>query len=277
MPNAFRALATTTLLSPTFGLPRGTFGRGLNSIEAIVLHTLRCSLEAYDAQESDPFYRNQAEPRHPSMHYAVGAGGEIHRYVTDADIAWSSWDYDMSAFPSPFPAGGWPLLALHPGITPDYYTLNVAIVSGEMAGQQIGPTSTAPVSAPMFRSLTRLLAYLCHIYSLTADDVYIIPHEGIDLQFAGSCPGGDYPYARILAEVQAIIAADGWPIDPLFDLYPFGFDPLEYFGPWTVGVSRVSSAAYISNDNPPDYSRGVEGLYFNGLPYPWQEYDQEFP
>jgi hypothetical protein len=156
--------------------------------------------------------------------------------------------------------------------------LHVAITSGEAGLQAVGSPNVSPVTAAMFTSLTRLVAYLCHTYGITADATHIISHDGIDEQFAHTCVGDDYPYAAVLAGAQAIILAGGWPLDPVFDKFYFGFDPAEYFGPWTVGVSRVSSAAYISNDPGTDYGGdNEEGYYFGHITYPWPEYDQEFP
>lgn len=242
MANVFRNPARTVLRSPTFGLPRGTFGRGIFSPDAIILHVLRCTLEAYDAQEVNGFTRDAAEPLHPSLHYALDAGGNIHQYVEDADIAWGLWDYSMGAFPAPFPEGAWGMLSENPGVTPDRYSLHIGIASGLVEGQ-IEHRTLVPITSPLLASLARLVAWLCHTYSIPCDAEHVTTHDAIDAQVAGLCVPADFPYSTVLALAAGIVDAGGESPDNLFDAFR---DWQEFQGPFTVGVSRVSSAAYIS-------------------------------
>lgn len=242
---SFRYPNRSILRSPTFGLPRGTFGRGIYTPQAIILHTLRCSLEAYDAQVTNGFIRNAAEPRHPSLHYAIDMQGNVHQYVEHADVAWGMWDYDMAHFPSVFPASNWTLLSTYPGVTPDFYALHIGCVSGEFDSLQHDAQQVTAMTPVTILQHARLIAYLCNLFTITCDSTHVLTHDLIDNQFDRVCVDESYPYAAILALANTIITAGGETPDPVFT-----HDPTleEFFGPFTVGVSRVSSAAYISND-----------------------------
>lgn len=237
---SFRFPATTILRSPTFGIPRGTFERGdFDTPVAIVLHTLRVSLQSYDAQETNTFERNLAEPRHPSVHFAIDYAGNCHQYVEVADVAWGVLDYSRTSFPSPFPQGDWELLDTYPSVSPDYYSIHIAAVSGEST--ENGESQTAFTSA-MLLTHARLIAWLCHTYEIDCDADHVTTHEHVDTQFTGVCAGADYPYAQIMAAAQAIITAGGESPDPIFNPPPI---LEEYFGIFTVGKSRIGGRAYI--------------------------------
>ena len=243
MANSFRKPNITLFPSPTFGLPRGTFGRGIYAPQAIVLHALRVTLDEYDALTRGIAIRNRAEIRHPSCHYAIDYSGACHQYVEDADIAWSFWDADMQHFPSAFPAGAWSFLTTYPGVSPDNYVLNVAVVSGEVGGQLVTPPTATPFPPAMLVTTARLIAWLCHTYTIPCDTTHIVPHSQIDLQFARICPGDDYPYALVLAAAQQIVNAGGEPPDDIFSFQ----DWQRFFGPFRIDFSFISSAAYVDN------------------------------
>lgn len=247
-PISFRKPNMTTTLSRVYGIPLGTHGRGEYEPECIILHSLRLTLDSYDAQEIHPErvnYRDRAQPRHPSLHYAIDTEGNIHNYVNDLDIAHGLFDYDMAHFPDAFDEGTSPVLDLHPGISPDYFALHIGAMSGMFGTQQVPPQTSVPMSAASILQHGRLLAWLCNLYDIDCDEDHIVTHDTVDLQFVDSCIGDDeYPYAEILAAAQAIIE-NGGELDNIFDPPPI---IEEFYGPWTVAVSRVSSASYISND-----------------------------
>ena len=242
----FRKPHLTTMLSPVRGIPFGMFGRGEYAPQAIVLHALRLTLESYDAQVVHPervSYRDRAQVKHPSLHYAIGYNGEIHQYVNDLDVAHGLWDYNLGAFPSSFPHGDFELLDTYPDVAPDYYCLHIGAMSG-MFGEQLVETKTAvPVSLAALVSHARLLAWLCHTYDIACDETHVVTHETIDLQFRGVCVGeAGYPYAAMLALAQFILANGG---ETDFAFEPPARDD-QTTGPFTVGISRVGSAAFIS-------------------------------
>lgn len=241
---AFRKPRVTTRLSPTFGIPRGTFGRGANSIEAIVLHLFQHALDTHAAFETNVAVRNAAQIPHSSLHYAIGLNGEVQQYVRDADIAWGMWDYDMENFPAAYPASGWSLLATHPGVSPDRYVIHIGAPFGE-EGAVFDEMGVYAMGKTQRQNHARLIAWLCNEYAIPCDTTHVVTHDMIDTQFSTYCIGQPtYPYAQILADAQAIIAAGG-ETDLVFDPPPI---LEEYFGPFTVGYSRVSSAAYIRGD-----------------------------
>lgn len=231
----FRKPPTTVLRSPTFGLPRLTFGRTPYSPEIIILHVLRCSLDSYDAQETNPFIRNKAEPKHPSLHYAIDYEGNVHQYVEDADIAWGLWDYSMTSFPSTYPEGTFDLP--HASITPDYYSLHIGAMSGErdVKGERVIFSDTELLNH------ARLIAWLCHTYEIDCDLDHVTTHDQIDTQFEHVCVTDDYPLAAILALAQQIIA-DGGEYDVVFEPPPV---IEEYIGVFIIGFSRIGSQALI--------------------------------
>lgn len=241
MSNAiqFRKPSTTTILSRLFGIPKGTFGRGIYEPECIILHSTQLTLDSYDSQVIHPeylLYRDKAQPTHPSLHFAVGYGGEVHQYVNTADVAWGLWDYDMGHFPDPFPEGNSPVLNLHPGISPDFFAIHIGAMSG-ITGIQ------TPMTAVSIKQHARLIAYYCQLYEIDCNTSHVVMHGTIDLQFADICRAdAAYPYAAILAAAQAIIAAGGED-DLIFDPPPT-ID--EFLGPFTLNVSRLSSAAYLT-------------------------------
>lgn len=235
--NSFRRPGSTRKLSPNFGIPKGTFGRNGHTILAVCLHSLEETLEEYDSKMTDPESRSRAQTVHPSLHYVVGYDGAVHQYVDEADIAWGLWDYDRRAFPSPYPPGTWSVPALHPGIPPDAYVLHI--------GTAAGPDS-APVPFPdvMIHQTARLIAYLFYTYALVFSNLALVTHDQVDAQFVGKCVPADFPYLAIYRAAYDLIAAHGEPPDDEFDR----INLREYIGPFTVGLSRISSAAYISPD-----------------------------
>lgn len=235
----FRLPSITLRPSPTFGIPLGVFGRGIYVQKAIVLHSLRTTLEGYDAQETNTFLRNKAQQRHPSVHFAVGYSGETHQYVQVADVANALFDYKMTAFPTPFPHGDFVWLTTYPNIQPDYYSVHIAYVSGELVGGQV---VYQPASYSAMLNLARLIAYYCHAYSITCNTVNVVTHDHVDTQFQGMCADSTLPYSTILAMAQALIASGG-ETDRVFDP-----DPTieETTGEFIVALSRISSGAYIA-------------------------------
>lgn len=233
----FRLPRITTRLSPTFGLPRGTFGRGIYTVKAIVLHSLRTSLESYDAQEFNLFIRDKAEPRHPSVHFALDYEGNCHQYVNVADIAWGSFDYNMGNFPAAWTPGDFVWFDTYaPPISPDRYCIHIAHMSGEDNDNNLALTPAAILNT------ARLIAYYCDFYEIECDEDNVVTHDKLDTQFAASCIAeSSYPYAEILAKAQEIIE-NGGESDIIFEPAPI---IAELYGPWTVGTSRVSSASYI--------------------------------
>lgn len=247
-PIQFRLPNITTLLTRLFGIPKGTFGRGIYEPKAIILHSLRHTLDTYDAQVIHPeliSYRDRAQVKHPSLHFAIDYDGAVHQYVNTLDVAWALWDYDNGHFPNPFPEGSFAWLATYPDVTPDMYSIHIGATSGEFGTQIIPPKSSIPMSVASILQHARLIAYLCHAYNITCNTTNVVRHETVDTQFVGECIGdATYPYTTILGLAQAIIAAGG-ESDIIFEFPPV---LTEITGPFTVGVSRISSAAYISAD-----------------------------
>lgn len=246
VPYSFKLPNITTKYTTVFGLPtRGTFGRGIYVPKSIVLHSLRVPLDTYDAQVLHPertAIRTLAQSRHPSLHFAIGYDGECHQYVDTNDVAWGMWDYWQSEYPDPFPEGAFTWLTTYPDISPDYYCIHIGAMSGMFGLQQNEPITSIPMSESSKTIHARLIAYLCNQYNIICNTANVVRHELIDLQFVGDCIGdADYPYAEILARAQTIIA-NGGELDAIFDREP---TLEEITGPFTLDVSRLSSAAYL--------------------------------
>jgi hypothetical protein len=144
--------------------------------EAIVMHRLDRSLESTD----DLFAQPGAGT---SLHYAVGAAGEIHQYVHDADTAWHcgkvyapSWKGLKSVSPGSF-------------INPNYYTIGI--------GVETRPGTE--VSQLVYLTVAELIRSLCLQWNIPAGPDHVIAHSAIN---AGvNSPGNSVNFAKLLGLV----------------------------------------------------------------------------
>lgn len=186
----------------TVGVPRGTAGRSGYSIQGIVLHCLEQSLERYDAILCQAEKLTKAKPEHSSLHYAVGTDGAIHQYVEEGNISWGFAQY-MSNFPAPYPVPGlnWPPLSnTYPGVTPDYYVINIGLEIGVNAGPDVCCDGPTVLRLSGYRSLVHLLAWLMAKHCLPVDEQHVTWHQTIDPAAEDECVCADL--AELLTDVR---------------------------------------------------------------------------
>lgn len=172
----------------TFGIPRGRPGRGGYEIQAIIIHCVTRPME-HSAPDAARRYRDQkARPQHTTLHYVINGAGAIQQYVADADIAHAMLWYDGN-FPAPYPLDiTWTVADANPGVTPDYYTVNIGVEQPEADIAGAGCTGCEELVTGEARSmLVQLLAWLCETYNIPADAEHIVLHRDIDAAAVGEC------------------------------------------------------------------------------------------
>lgn len=181
-------------INPTevYGNPRKTTGRAGHVIQGIAVHCL--------GESSDDYIKRvctanswRTSQKHASVHYVVNEDGVVTQLVDDADMAWSFQKY-LGNFASTTPAvamPGWTTLSAgNPGISPDFYTINVGIavkprpeyrnlagcescVQDACAGKPFGMTPNG------YSVLLKLLAYLSNKYGISIDAQHLQLHDKI--------------------------------------------------------------------------------------------------
>lgn len=175
-----------------FGVPKGVPGRAGYPIAGIVIHCLQEDFSQYIDRMCDAVKYNGGKPAHTSLHYVVGSQGQVIQSVDDNNIAWAFSQY-MGNFPAPYPLSNisWPPLSTtYPGITPDYYTLNIGIETGFPAPGTTCPTCRGPFNLlpEAYATLVKLLAYLSFTYNLPLDATHITADQLINLMAEDECP-----------------------------------------------------------------------------------------
>ena len=166
-----------------FGFPQGDTGRDGETLVGICIHTLESTLESYIAyMHSQRAYADIRPGEHGSVHYAIGAGGEIWQFIQDGNTAWGIQELNNPT---------WALLPDHIGVEPNYLFI------------QIGIEQYLSVNAPtlMFRALVELVAKLCEDYDIDVDADHIIAHSALDDTFTGCA----LP-TNLIASVQSLLA-----------------------------------------------------------------------
>ncbi len=177
--------AITSNLTPTFGIPRGRAGRNGHTVLGIVLHCLDMDFSQRSAETARLYRDLKAKPPHASLHYVVGANGEIQKQVEDGNIAWGHAWY-ISNFALRYPMNiVWELANQDPPVTPDYYVINIGLIRGKDHQQCTGDEVLA--SGPARASLVHLMAWLCQEHDIAIDTNHIALHRDIDAFAADEC------------------------------------------------------------------------------------------
>lgn len=159
---------------------------------AIVLHEYDQAFESLDAQALRciaPVPNNPQSARvHSSFHYGIN-DCQIHQYVADSDTAWAFANGG---------ATGWSLPSIYPGVAPDCYTINIAVVTGVLGlngNCEPKPNNYSPLQ---LQCLAKLICALAVQYNIAPDATHVWRH-GLEL--------ADLPFADLMTAVNACINA----------------------------------------------------------------------
>jgi hypothetical protein len=159
-----------TILNKPFHTTRA-HSRGINTVQAIILHEINESAGQVDGRMQTAL--THVGLAHQSYHYAVDASA-IRAYVPITDAVYAIADTDTM---SP-----WTVAAANPGIDPDKYTVNVAVLIGTAnlpnpclpgCGREYPPT--------LLTNLQELLAYIAEEAGLDLETPNIVWKHGTEL------------------------------------------------------------------------------------------------
>ena len=159
-----------TILNKPFHATRA-HSRGVNTVQAIILHEINESAGQVDGRMQTAL--THVGLAHQSYHYAVDASA-IRAYVPITDAVYAIADTDTM---SP-----WTIAAANPGIDPDLYTVNVAVLIGTAnlpnpclpgCGREYPPT--------LLTNLQDLLAYIAEEAGLDLETPNIVWKHGTEL------------------------------------------------------------------------------------------------
>ena len=143
-------------------------GRSGFAPEAIVLHGSHRSLSVIDVLCGTPKTYN-------SVHYAIGAGGEIHQYVEEKDTA-----YQAGIVVNP----AWKQIKR--GKNPNFYTIGIEQEKGES-----GQTTEA-----QYAVLAELLPEIAQRWKFTLDADHVVMHD--EIRAGAACPGRGFDRSKLL-------------------------------------------------------------------------------
>ncbi|MBK8676983.1 MAG: N-acetylmuramoyl-L-alanine amidase [Cellvibrionales bacterium] len=145
--------------------------RGINLVQGIVLHEVNEGAAMLDGRMQTPLAF--ADIAHQAYHFSVDANG-IRAYVPITDATFAIGNVDTM---SP-----WTVAAANPGIDPDKYTVNVAVLIGTASlpspclpgcGREYPPT--------LLTNLQELLAYIAEEAGLDLETPNIVWKHGTEL------------------------------------------------------------------------------------------------
>ena len=148
-------------------------GRSGFAPEAIVLHGSERSLPGIDVLCNTPKTFN-------SIHYAIGADGEIHQYVEEKDTA-----YQAGVVVNP----AWKQIKR--GKNPNFYTIGIEQEKGEE-----GHTTEAQYTA-----LAELLPEIAQRWKFALDADHIVMHD--EIRAGAACPGKSFDRSKLLTLLPA--------------------------------------------------------------------------
>lgn len=138
--------------------------------EIIVLHSLNGSLAAGDARFASP-------GTGLSSHYAVGAAGDVHQYVKEADTAFHA---GLVVNPTAN------LVVGRPKTNPNYYSIGI-----DHEGKPGAPLTAAQAAAS-----AELIRQVATVWGIPLDTDHVIPHSAI--RASADCPGSALDIASLL-------------------------------------------------------------------------------
>jgi hypothetical protein len=201
--------------------------RGINLVQGIVLHEVNEGAAMLDGRMQTPLAFTDIA--HQAYHFSVDANG-IRAYVPIADATFAIGNVDTM---SP-----WTVAAANPGIDPDLYTVNVAVLIGTASlpspclpgcGREYPPT--------LLRNLQELLAYIAEEATLDLETPNIVWLHGTEL-----C---DLDVDPLLLPIEEIDPGQSdWLCDRLADL-PVG----QSETPMVVGADCAVYPMPVGGDN----------------------------
>lgn len=159
-----------TILNKPFHATRA-HSRGVNTVQAIILHEINESAGQVDGRMQTAL--THVGLAHQSYHYAVDASA-IRAYVPITDAVYAIADTDTM---SP-----WTIAAANPGIEPDLYTVNIAVLIGAAPmSNPCVPGCERTYPAQLLQNLQRLLAMIGIAASIDITDTEIVWRHGTEL------------------------------------------------------------------------------------------------
>jgi hypothetical protein len=159
-----------TILNKPFHATRA-HSRGVNTVQAIILHEINESAGQVDGRMQTAL--THVGLAHQSYHYAVDASA-IRAYVPITDAVYAIADTDTM---SP-----WTIAAANPGVEPDLYTVNVAVLIGAAPmSNPCVPGCERTYPAQLLQNLQRLLAMIGIAASIDITDTEVVWRHGTEL------------------------------------------------------------------------------------------------
>ena len=145
--------------------------RGVNTVQGIVLHEINESAGQVDGRMQTAL--THVGLAHQSYHYAVDASA-IRAYVPITDAVYAIADTDTML--------PWTIAAANPGIEPDLYTVNVAVLIGAAPmSNPCVPGCERTYPAQLLQNLQRLLSMIGIAASIDITDTEIVWRHGTEL------------------------------------------------------------------------------------------------
>lgn len=119
-----------------------------------------------------------------SSHYLISRDGSIDQFVDEADTAWAQGQVNRPI---------WPLLAQYPHP-------NRVLISVEHEGYTEQPWTEAEYQADL-----TLCLHLCETYGIQPERPYLLSHRELDTVDRPYCPGPNFPWDRLLADLQLLL------------------------------------------------------------------------
>lgn len=164
------------------GSPNFTPEREGHHPVAIVFHTLEDTLEACDQKFSSPDAKL-------SVHFAIGKQGAKHQYVRSADTAWANGVVKKSDR-----SIHWLADAVAGKINPNLLTVSIGLEG----------KADEEITDKQYAAAFELITYLVDLYDLPADQDRFIGHNQIDSVDSAACPGPQFPWDRLRADLAVV-------------------------------------------------------------------------
>jgi len=119
-----------------------------------------------------------------SSHFLVCRDGSIVQFVDEADTAWGQGVVNRPT---------WPLIAQYP-------RPNRVLIGVEHEG-----TPDQAFTAAEYQADLALALYLCEAYQIQPQRPFLLGHSELDTVNRANCPGPNFPWVRLLADLQAML------------------------------------------------------------------------
>lgn len=180
----------TRMPCPNYGYPAGTHGRHGHKVVAIVHHIMQGTLAGTDSWFASP--KSGA-----STHFGVGKDGTIHQYVDLADAAWGNGLMQKPDLTIPWLKECW-----DKNVNPNLMTVSIEFEGAHSTNPN--GSIKSPDWAPTEAQITAAVAldrWLCAEFGIVPGPHTLIGHFQIDGVNRPYCPGPQFPWDRMRAEV----------------------------------------------------------------------------